>query len=471
MQKPLRTLLSVLTATGTLHFAYAQGGDDADFKKEERFHRIYKKYNAQPTSNEAWEKVLSNRKANTYPIQQNDTLWDISNTFFGDSNYWPKIWSYNTDNILNPHEISPKNMIKFYPGTLEEAPTIGLADAKAAPEAIPEKIIEKTPAGSIEGIQIPPPKRKSRPLVRNLPKSLPLYRLGVVNRPPAEFESDTLKKTIPTPVKFLSRYVTDQETPSIGEVVEAELTTGFMASDFQYIIVRLSDPTQKKLLAFKDQTKIKDPFVLLGNSGTVIEILGEIEVQEKVSDSENLYRAIVRKIIDPLEVGAKLTPGSLQTFNAAKTPVTSSLQARIIGGENHRYVHELYGDDSIVFLNAGSKQGLQVDTSLPIFMNHRLRNAKTNAQVNDREIGFIKIIKVADNFATGYILNTSSELLVGDYVGGRAASSATTAEAPSSDLSSSKDDGLSEDDFAADPGTEAAPTADDGLGDDEELQL
>lgn len=480
------------TFAGAMTLAQAQNGDDADFKKEERFHKIYKTYNEQPTSNEAWEKALANRKANTYPIQKDDTLWDISSTFFGDSSYWPKIWSYNTDNILNPHEISPKNVIKFYPGTMAEAPTIGLADAKAAPDEMPSKIIEKTPDGGIEGIKIPPPKKVSRPLVKHLPKSLPIYRLGRVNTPPADFESDSLIKKIPVPVKNLSRYVTEGAVNSVGEVSEVELLSGETAADFQYIIVRLTDPSQKHLVAYKDETKISDAS---GNGGTatVVQILGEIEVQEKVSDSENLYRALVTKIVDPVELGSKLMVGKIQTFTADATSVTSSLQAKIIGGENQRYTHNMFSDDTLVFLNAGSKQGIQVNASLPIFKNERLRNETTLAKINDRTVGTLKVVKVSENFSTGYILNATSELIVGDYVGGRpvaggvsgGASGGTSANSSSSSDFDSSDDqassagALSEDGDALSqdtgPSLDEAPSNTEspeaGSGDDADLQL
>jgi hypothetical protein len=465
-QAPSAATLLVPSAASLLvpTIVCAQTSDDADFKTEAKFHRLYKKFNEQPTSNEAWEKALANRKANSYPIQKNDTLWDISHTFFGDSNYWPKIWSYNTDNILNPHEISPKNMIKFYPGTMSEAPTVGLADATAAPDAMPKKIIEKNANGTIEGIQIPPPKRHSRPVVKILPDSLPLYRLGNVNRPPLEFESDTLvKKPLPL-IRDLSRYITDQPVNSVGEVVEAELASGVIAADYQYVVVKLANPGAKTLLAVNDETRVSDPFVKGSPVATVVEVQGEIQILDKVSDSENLYRAVIKKIIEPLEIGDKLLEGSIQTFDAMKTPVTSAFQARIIGGENHRYIQNLFSDDTLVFLNAGGKEGLQVGTTLPIYLNERLRNPKSHAQINDRMVGVMKVVKVADHFATAYIVRTETELMVGDYVGGRNATTAASAATVNPQLDK---DGPPVDDPKAsgpsEPNSEASPNNGDEL--------
>jgi hypothetical protein len=419
VQKPVLKLITATLAISAL-VAHAQEGD-ADFKTEERFHNVYKKYNEQPTSGEAWEKVLSDRKANSYAVQDKDTLWDISNTLFGDAHYWPKVWSYNTEDILNPHQINPKQQIKFYAGTLEEAPTVGLADKTDAPEDLPKHVIEKKDDGSItlEGVKIPPPKRKSRPLVRNLPKSLPLYRLGRVNEPKVDFEvSGARVKHLPAP-KYLSHYAVDIAPTTIGEIVEMERPDEMTTGDYQYVIVRISNPGVKHLVAYSDNTKIFDPTELFANKAIMVEVQGEVELGERVNEGENLFRATVKKSINPLEVGAKLMEGRISTFDTAPTTVTTSVQAKIIGGEYQRFEQKMFGPDNFVFLSAGAKEGLQEGSTLQIFMNERLRKAKTKAIDNDRVIGTVKVIKNAEHFATGYVLDTSTDIMIGDYAGGR----------------------------------------------------
>ncbi|MBN1336633.1 MAG: LysM peptidoglycan-binding domain-containing protein [Deltaproteobacteria bacterium] len=63
--------------------------------------------------------------ADLYVVQPGDTLWDISTTFLGSSEYWPRLWSIN-DYITNPHWIYPGNHIVFVPGTLIEPPQVVL---------------------------------------------------------------------------------------------------------------------------------------------------------------------------------------------------------------------------------------------------------------------------------------------------------------------------------------------------------
>ena len=60
-----------------------------------------------------------------YVIQPGDTLWELSQAFLGDPEYWPKLWSIN-EYITNPHWIYPGNVIGFTPGTTIEPPQIDL---------------------------------------------------------------------------------------------------------------------------------------------------------------------------------------------------------------------------------------------------------------------------------------------------------------------------------------------------------
>lgn len=414
MQKTFLKILSLsLIATLVVPIQAQSQDTEPDFKKEERFHRIYKKYNEQPTSAEAWEKVLSNRPANSYSVQNKDTLWDISSTLFGDSHYWPKVWSYNTDGILNPHEINPNQAIKFYAGTMLEAPTVGLADKNDAPEALPTHVLEKNEAGELEGVRIPPPKKRT-PVVKKLPKSLPLYRWSVVNKPRVDFEVSGKRLTYKPTQKFLTTYVTDAPLPSAGEVIEGDRPLEASAADFQHVVVRLNDASSKYFVGIDDSVTISGAV----GKGTVVQVQAEIEVMERVSSTDNLYRAKVRKTVNPLLTGAKLIPGTLNMFDTVSNGVSTAVQSTVIGGELERFSQKLFGTDNLIFLDAGAKEGLQEGSTLAIYRNERIYKPGTKAFINDRVIGQVKVVKLADHFATGYILNSSSEVTVGDYVGG-----------------------------------------------------
>ncbi|MBC7743326.1 MAG: LysM peptidoglycan-binding domain-containing protein [Bdellovibrionaceae bacterium] len=127
--------------------------DDPDLKLEKKFYKEYSELNAQPTSSEAWSTAASGRKAEEYVVIKGDTLWSISNTLFGDPNFWPKLWALNRQGISNPHYITPGLKIYFFPGSPDEIPTLAVG------ERMNEiKVSENGPSGS------------------EIPDSLPLYR-------------------------------------------------------------------------------------------------------------------------------------------------------------------------------------------------------------------------------------------------------------------------------------------------------
>lgn len=117
--------------------------NEPDLELEKRFHRIYERHNSAPTSVQAWDAVSAPRAAQVYVIQKGDNLYNISGTLFGDSQFWPKIWSLNELDIMNPHFIYPNKPIYFYPGTVEMPPTLSLE--KTQNTILPGAIIPNLP--------------------------------------------------------------------------------------------------------------------------------------------------------------------------------------------------------------------------------------------------------------------------------------------------------------------------------------
>ncbi|UXR63148.1 LysM peptidoglycan-binding domain-containing protein [Bdellovibrio bacteriovorus] len=390
-------------------------GSEPDFSREAEFHRIYKSYNEQPTSVELWEKAVGARESEVYQIQKGDTLWGVSTTFFGDPNFWPKIWSLNNGSITNPHEISPLMNIQFFPGTADEAPTLDLADASAVQKDATAPAAAATVADvkSTAGATIPRPKKRA-PLLKTLPESLPQYRMGVLRDTAVELQVELPKNQFPTAPEYLEYYMTDTPVTGVGRVTATEMDMK-TAGEYQFIYVQLDDSGSKEFVAQKNLTKVADPLVKK-REGQMVELQGQIEVLEKVNDQQNIYRAIVKKSLQPIEVGALLTPGRLPMIDPSAAEITSGVGARIMGGQFDRK-RNIFGNNTLVFLDGGSGQGLQEGQSLAIFADERVRNKKNQAVMNDRVIGTVKIVRVSPNFATGYVVRASDNVVVGDYVG------------------------------------------------------
>ncbi len=393
-----------------------------DLKKEQQFYKIYKKYNESPTNVEAWEKVIGTRAGESYEIQKNDTLWDLSKTLFGDPNYWPKVWSLNKESVYNPHQINPKLNLTFYPGTKSQPPTLGVTD-KPVPEqkeittaetADPTKVVAKTEVGGSalapdENLAAPRSRVKV-PVIKKLPPSLPEYSVVGIVKP--NLEVDFKPPLAPNPFLDLPYYVTDQALNDVGEIKETEIGIS-AAFEFQHVFVQVQDPSQKIYTVVREFSSIP-----LNKESSVkhIEIQGEIELVNKVDDGTNLYRALVKKALQRVEVGSKLLVGAMPQVNASFSAEKAGAHSKIIGGQ-YGSVNEIYSASTFVFLDQGSNHGYKVNDVLPIYASYGVRNENTSAKINERKIGLIKIVNVFDSVSTGYILKTFEDIKRGDIVG------------------------------------------------------
>ncbi len=409
------------------------GGDEPDFSKEEQLHRIYESYNAQPTSDVSWEKAISSGKAQVYNIQAGDTLWGISQTLFGDSQFWPKVWSINNETFPNPHEITPSSKIQFFKGGLTEAPSMAVSSPEKPLVVAPPLAKNESDVGGqtddSSAATFPAPSRKTKRL-NLIPDSLPIYRLGGVNKANTKVEIINARKPFSEPLVSMSHYIAEGDLPSVGVVVETE-KGGQTASEFQYIILEMNQAEGKTFHIVRALEDVKNPKVTNGASGRMIEVQGEVEILEKVSEDKNFYRAIVKKAISPIAVGAKVLAGPLPLVNVVPGLAEAAVQATLIGGQ-YSAGRKLFPQFSFVFVDAGTNSGMKDGQTLNVFANLKSRNDRTVVENQNRWVGQVKIIKTTEHFSTAYVTSAFEDLQTGDHVGSGATQ--TAAERRTDDL-------------------------------------
>lgn len=411
--------------------------DDPDFKREQVFFDVYKKFNEEPTPVESWDQVAGSRASEAYKVQRGDTLWDLSGTLFGDPGFWPKIWALNNDQVHNPHEIETWMQIRFFPGDMNEAPAVTVADASgqmpanvAAVGATTEeepmgegetaarpamttdsiKVDKMGPDPKVDATLIPPAKRRP-PIVRQIPNSIPFYRFEEVNLPPLDFE-----RYFPTPKPIrhempLAYYMADRVVTGVGKIEETEIG-GQTASEFQFVFVTVSDASPKIFTVLRDRGVVPDVRAGSSKKGALVEVQGEIEIIEPVSD-RNVYRAIVRRNLNQVEVGSYLVPGKIENVSVADGSPQGDASLMIIGAQftNRRAMVDAGG---FVFLNGGSSQGISNGQIFPLYSNQRLRNPETKAKNNDRIVGHVRIVHTANQFSTGFVTRLWDDVFIGD---------------------------------------------------------
>lgn len=93
--------------------------------EEERFSRIYQKYNSREIGDAKWTEIAGDKASESYTLQDGDNLWDISTKLFGNGYYWPKVWQLN-DDITNPHLVERGKNLSFTPGSSNSPPSLGV---------------------------------------------------------------------------------------------------------------------------------------------------------------------------------------------------------------------------------------------------------------------------------------------------------------------------------------------------------
>lgn len=78
-----------------------------------------------PMSEANWRKLAGPNLAKIYRINNNDSLWRVSQVLFGSPYLWPKVWQLNA-HITNPHFLVPAMELEFLPGNQFAAPQFAL---------------------------------------------------------------------------------------------------------------------------------------------------------------------------------------------------------------------------------------------------------------------------------------------------------------------------------------------------------
>jgi LysM domain len=264
------------------------------------------------------------RKAprDVHTVREGDTLWDISDRYFGDPWHWPELWSYNPE-ITNPHWIYPLDHVRLSAAGLDDD-----AVAAAAPRATAAK---NTAAGFQE------PKQG---LVTDLAP-----RVAV----PAKFlQGDTV---------FLrdEGYLDDTDLKQSGQIV-AGAEENMLLADSDLLYVRFN---RNQKVEIGQQYTVYRPVHKwereVGETGRLVRIQGTVLIRS-FDAQRGIARAVITETIDPIERGMPVTLMDRRFILAPPRPNQTNVVAHIIGSTQPR---ALLAFGNVVFLSVGKGHGIE----------------------------------------------------------------------------------------------------------------
>jgi len=253
--------------------------------------------------------------ADSHPVAEGDTLWGLSGRYLGSSYEWPRLWSYNPE-ITNPHWIYPGYVLRLHDGAAG-----GFTAAPGSPDgARGARLLRKGGNAASRG--------------------------KVLIGEQIYLDKDALKET--------ARIVgspDDHMMFSPSDDVYLQLAKGASVAEGKELMVfRRLHRAELSPKSGKIKTYVA------GDGGEIVRVVGALRVQSVDADG-HIARAVVTEAVDPIERGFEVTDVPRVMLEVAPRPSSQKVEARILAATE---ALGTLGENQIVFINAGSKQGVEV---------------------------------------------------------------------------------------------------------------
>lgn len=359
-----------------------------------------------PAQRETAEKVangvaisdLAPGAPSSYTIKRGDTLWSIATLFLKSPWRWPELWGMNRTQIHNPHLIYPGQTLVLVK-TADGRAQLVLAGGAPAPK-------EPTPAAPP-----PPPPAPAAPPIPSLKLSPHARDLGsVAEAPIPSIPNNLIEPFLSQPIVVAAKDL--QGYPRIVATPEDRVYLG--VGDMAYAR-GITDNTVQTYHVFRPAEPLYDPDDVDRKSPIAYEAL-YLGTARVIKRGEVTTLSIIES---KQEIGVedRLVPIEHQELiSYVPRRPEKNIEGRIVsvyGGEAS------VGTGSIVTLNRGRNDGLEIGTVLAVLHNgdtivDRTLPGHEQVKLPDENIGNLFVFRLFDGISYALLVSASGPIAIGD---------------------------------------------------------
>lgn len=305
-------------------------------------------------------------RPNYHVVNAGDTLFQISQAYFGTPYVWPVVWSFN-DHITNPHWIYPGDIVYLRPPLPGTAPF-----DQNAPSQFPGQ-----PAGlslAMGGFMMETDDKEDDERAREV-------RDGSVGR---LMYSPEAKDMLAFPDRVYISLIDDEKNKARDGKVYAVLR----------YIKELEDPN--------------DDDRVVARKYKVIGAVRIVESHEKAFDT-----AVVVQSWEEMYRGDRLFPYERQLLKVAPAVATETVIGNIIDTLN---VETLFGEHHYIFINRGSKDGVRVGNRFFAYERREGRSELDEDEIKElpfERVAQVMVIHTDRDYSTALVTESRRELKMG----------------------------------------------------------
>jgi len=298
-----------------------------------------------------------------YTVQKGDTLWDISQKFFNDSELWPDLWGRNQE-LTNPHWIYPGDVLHIY-----------MSGGK-----LYVKKVEPEPEPKSESLAPRPAPEPAYYLYTSIDQ------VGFIRNPAV------------SPDGTIFKIKGEKNIASVGDIVyiRQEGTAAL--------------PVGSLFTTYRNYDPIKDP----ANPKTTVGTQHYLTGVAKITRHESGYSlAEVVQSFRAIEIGDRAMPHEETSRKIYLPENTPDISGIVLLSEERSFI---MGEHSIAFIDKGAKDGVENGQQYIVYTQESVKlhpKDKKNTLLPAEEVGRVIVLRTEQNTATVLVLDSKKEFSSG----------------------------------------------------------